>query len=197
MSSSKGCFAGFDGGGISVETASRATITDCIFTGNRAQRGGGFACGAEATLRGCLIADNRSLEWGGGVEIFYPGRASFERTIVWGNCAQDGAGQIHLDVDTTLDFACSLYDPNDVVLLGTGTVTNSGANVSTAPNFCYPLACASAPIVGGDYHLQAVSPALAASSPCGERIGPFDAACSAQTPVVPLSWSEIKRIYGR
>jgi hypothetical protein len=191
----QGCRAEFFGGGLSVESHSRARIVDCVLTGNWAQRGGGFACNAEATLEGCLVSGNDTGQEGGGIAMIYPGIALLERTIVWGNCNNDGYGEVFVDEQTQITVSCSVIDPNGVVRYLSGDVIFSGTNVSTAPHFCFPLACSSAPVLGGDYHLQAVSPALAASSPCGQRIGPFDAACPSQTPVLTLPWSKLKSLY--
>jgi len=191
----QGCSAGFFGGGISIETHSRAHLTNCVFTGNHADRGGGFACNAEATFEGCLVSGNEANAEGGGVMIIYPGITTLERTIVWGNCGDDGYGEVCVDNEASITFACSVVDPGRIVKLGTGNATFSGTNVSTAPHFCYPLACQDAPTLGGDYHLQAVSPALPNASPCGERIGPYDAACPSQTPVTIVPWSRLKTLY--
>jgi hypothetical protein len=141
----QGCSAGFFGGGISIETHSRAHLTNCVFTGNHADRGGGFACNAEATFEGCLVSGNEANAEGGGVMIIYPGITTLERTIVWGNCGDDGYGEVCVDNEASITFACSVVDPGRIVKLGTGNATFSGTNVSTAPHFCYPLACTSAP----------------------------------------------------
>lgn len=190
----QGCSAGFEGGGISVETASRPLITDCIVTGNQALNGGGIACLAPATIVGCVVAGNVAQR-GGGFEAIYPASPILQRTIVWGNCGGDGGGEIYVDNEASASFACCVLDPAGIVTWGTGHVDYPGANVFGPPHFCFPLPCSSAPVLGGDYQLQAGSPCLAASSPCGQRIGPLDAACPEQTPVHRLTWSAAKRLY--
>jgi hypothetical protein len=190
----QGCTAGFEGGGISVETASRPVVTDCVVTGNRALNGGGIACLASATIVGCVVAGNVAQR-GGGLEAIYPAAPVIERTIVWGNCDGDGGGEIFVDNEASASFACSVLDPARIVTSGTGHVDYPAANVLGAPHFCFPLSCADAPVLGGDYQLQAGSPCLAAGSPCGERIGPLDAGCPQQTPVHALTWTAAKRLY--
>jgi hypothetical protein len=191
----RSCQANF-GGGLSIETASSPTVTDCVLTGNRANRGAGVYLAAGGTLEGCVIAGNTAIEFGGGIMANFPSTAEVRRTIVWGNCGEDGGGEIYIDLDTNLDFGCSVIDSLGIVRAGIGsTVTYSGANVFSAPHFCFPLPCTTAPVRGGDYRVQAASPCLAAASPCGERIGPLDQGCPSQTLLVPTSWTKVKAGY--
>ena len=200
----EGCYAGFEGGGVTIETISNPTLTNCVITGNRAARGGGVGCNAGGTLRDCVIAGNTVADptgtqgalYGGGIAVLYPGALLLERTIVAGNCAPDGAGEVFADNLARVDFACSVLDPANIATFGTGVVNAPrGSNVFERPLFCYPLACASAPIAGGDYHVQAGSPGLAATSPCGLLIGGLGLGCPAQSQVQPVTWSRLKSVF--
>jgi hypothetical protein len=191
----EGCYADY-GGGLSIEFASDPMLRDCSITGNRATSGGGGVnAQAFGTMEGCLIAGNSAVRWGGAVSVRPEATIHLQRTIVWGNCGGDGGGEIFLDFDARISFACSVVDSSDIVHDTTNILTYDGTNVFGPPHFCFPLACSSAPVVGGDYQLQAGSPCLAAASPCGERIGPLDAACAAQTPAAPISWTSFKDLY--
>lgn len=197
----QGCYAGFEGGGVTIETISNATLTNCIITGNRATRGAGVFCNAGGTLRDCVIAGNAAADpsgiqgalYGAGVAVGYPGSLQLERTIVAENCAPDGAGEIFADEAAQIDFACSVLDPLGIVVFGSGVVHTPAGNVFERPHFCYPLACAQAPVVGGDYHLQAGSPGL--GSACSPVIGGLGLGCAAQSQVRGVTWSRLKSVY--
>jgi hypothetical protein len=198
----RGCYAGFEGGGVTIETASNPTLIDCVITGNVASRGGGVGLNADATIIGTLIVGNAAvqpdvgLSFGGGIAVVFPSHLTLERTIVSGNCAPDGGGEIFVDFGSVLNVGCSAFDPAGIVVTGTGMVIHTSPNVTTAtPAFCYPLGCDTAPTTGGDYTLQAGSPGLPPTSPCGQRIGPYDQGCIAQPAIEPTTWSRLKRIY--
>lgn len=197
----QGCYAGFEGGGVTIETISNATLTNCIITGNRATRGAGVFCNAGGTLRDCVIAGNAAADpsgmqgalYGAGIAVGFPGSLVLERTIVADNCAPDGAGEIFADEAAQIDFACSVLDPAGITTFGSGVVNTPPGNVFERPRFCYPLACAQAPVVGGDYHLQAGSPGL--GSACSPVIGGLGLGCAAQSQVRGVTWSGLKAIY--
>jgi hypothetical protein len=197
----RGCYAGFEGGGITIETASFPIIRDCVVTGNVASRGAGIGCNADARIIGCLIAGNRAvqpdigLSFGGGIAVVFPASLYLERTIVTDNCAPDGGGEIFVDNGASLSFACSVFDPDGIVVSGSGMVSYPSANLFAAPAFCFPLGCDAAPSTGGDYTLQAGSPGLEPSSPCGQRIGPYAQGCGAQSAIESTTWSRLKGIY--
>jgi len=199
----EGCFAGFQGGGITIETASNPTIRDCTVTGCTALFGGGIGCSAEATIINCIVAGNASastprwpgVPYGAAVAVIYPGRPLFQRVIVGNNCAPDGAGEIFIDDGGILAFGCSVFDPATIVTNGSGAWSAASLNVAGRPAFCFPLDCGRAPTVGGDYHLQVGSPGLAATSPCGQDIGPLGQGCVAQTRVEGVSWGRVKGLY--
>jgi hypothetical protein len=71
----------------------------------------------------------------------------------------------------------------------------AGDNVTTAPRFCFPLACTRSPIDGGDYTVQEGSPCLASLSPCGQIIGSLGMGCISQTPVTPTTWTLLKSAF--
>ena len=191
----EGCFAGILGGGISVETQSHATLRGCIVTGNRAPIGGGIECQAGVVLEDCVVAGNAATTRGGGLEVIYPASVTATRTIVWGNCAPAGGGDLYVGLETTLALTCSVYDPSLAVVEPGGNLQAASGNVTTAPRFCFPLACTRAPIDGGDYTVQAGSPCLASESPCGQVIGLLGEGCPSQTPVTPATWTHLKSVF--
>jgi hypothetical protein len=192
----EGCFAGILGGGISIETQSNATLRRCIVTGNRAPIGGGIECQNDVVLEDCVVAGNAATTRAGGIEVLFPARVQATRTIVWGNCAPEpNGGELYVGLETTLALACSVYDPARVVVEVGGNFEATNGNVTTAPRFCFPLACTRAPIDGGDYTVQDGSPCLASASPCGQTIGALGRGCSSQTPAVPTTWTHIKATY--
>jgi len=191
----EGCFAGILGGGISVETQASATVRGCLVTGNRAPIGGGMYSEVRLTLQDCVIAGNAATTRGGGLELTFPANVTVTRTIVWGNCAPQGFGELYVGLETTLALGCSVYDPSLVVVEVGGDLQAAGDNVTTAPRFCFPLVCTRAPIVGGDYTVQDGSPCLASQSPCGQIIGSLGRGCGSQTPVTPTTWTHLKSVF--
>jgi len=72
------------------------------------------------------------------------------------------------------EFTCCALDSSGIA----ASASYNGLQVFTDPLFCGPAAWQTAPTESGDYDLSAASPCLAATSPCGERIGARDQACA-------------------
>ncbi len=199
----EGCFAGFQGGGITIESLSSPTIRDCVVTGCAAQFGGGIGCSAFGTITNCIFAGNKAVTippwngppFGAGIAVKGQGTPQFQRVLVGNDCTPDGAGDIFIETQATFAVGCSVFDPDNIVKQGFGAISVTSPNVAGRPAFCFPLDCGLAPVVGGDYHLQAGSPGLVATSPCGQDIGPLGQGCVAQTRVEGVSWGRVKGMY--
>ncbi|MEZ4650248.1 MAG: right-handed parallel beta-helix repeat-containing protein [Candidatus Eisenbacteria bacterium] len=183
------CSAGIQGGGISIETGSTAEVENCSFIGNFAPLGGGVANHATVIMVGCTIAGNRA-EYGGGIALYAFTVGTYERTLVWGNCATESGDQIWTDNGAgSLTLECSLVDPDGVVETNPNTVIWN-QSVTSDPLFCEPISCSEAPFSGGDFSVSPGSPALHAGSPCGALIGAFEYGTCNVSPY--RSWGQIK-----
>jgi hypothetical protein len=183
------CTAGIQGGGISIESGSDPVVEDCVFAGNRAPLGGGLACQATPTLRGCTIAGNYA-DFGGGIDCLPFALGTFERTLVWGNCAGSGGGDLYVDASSEASFACSGIDSSGVEV-NQGILDYDGDVRFDDPGFCVPISCEQAPTGDGDYAIGERSPYAAGNSPCGQRVGALDPACDS-APTERTSWGWIK-----
>lgn len=100
---------GDNGGGIHMgqardasKTPSKATITDTKILENEAigsGEGGGVYVGtrADATLKGCTVANNKSVSTGGGIAAKL-GTVTLDDTTVENNQAVNGGGLFHLGI---------------------------------------------------------------------------------------------------
>ena len=100
---------GNNGGGIHTgeardasKTPSKATITDTTILENEAigsGEGGGVYVGtrADATLKGCTVANNKSVSTGGGIAAKL-GTVTLDDTTVENNQAVNGGGLFHLGI---------------------------------------------------------------------------------------------------
>ena len=99
-----------NGGGIHIgeardtsKTPSKATITDTKILDNEAigsGEGGGVYVGgprADATLKGCTVANNKSVSTGGGIAAKL-GTVTLDDTTVENNQAVNGGGLFHLGI---------------------------------------------------------------------------------------------------
>ncbi|MDP2895186.1 MAG: right-handed parallel beta-helix repeat-containing protein [bacterium] len=156
--------SGFYGGGVcggSLDTATRATIRNCVIAGNAADQGGGIAfcdgiirntliygntagyggglayCGG--VIRNCTVADNSS-SWGGGL---HDCEATVVNCIIWGNIADQDPQMFHTSEPT---YSC----------IQDWTGTGEG-NITAHPYFVHAEA--------GDYRLRTWSPCIDAGDP--------------------------------
>ncbi|MEZ4648055.1 MAG: hypothetical protein R3E97_04570 [Candidatus Eisenbacteria bacterium] len=174
----RGSTAELNGGGVYLLDAS-PRLEGCLFAGNAATQGGGlFAEGSSVPrLVGCTIADNSAAGYGGGIYTSAPDSLHFERSILYGNCADLGGAEARIDVSGAI-FAssCSLADSSGVD--GTGVVVWSPNDVFGNPRFCAPVDCGLAPTTTGVYTVRAGAPVLAEGSPCGLQIGSGGEGCA-------------------
>jgi parallel beta-helix repeat protein len=157
------------GYGVDLGGSSQAELVNCEVSGNAL---GGVSGGGR--IVGCTIANN---QWHGlnvGVVDM-----TVERSIIWGNCAEQGS-DIYVD-GARLTLTCCAWPDSGVYTIRGGQVISDGPQVKTDPRYCGALPCPdpgeASP--GGDYTLRSDSPCLAAFSPCQEQIGFHGVGCSA------------------
>lgn len=185
------CSAGIQGGGISVETGSIAQIENSSFIGNIAPLGGGLANHATVILIGCTIAANRA-QFGGGVALYTFNEGTYERTLIWGNCATTQGDQIWTDnFASALTLDCCLVDSSGVFEYNPDTI-DWGDSISADPHFCDPTLCSEAPFDAGDFSVSTESPALPSRSPCGALVGAVEFGPCNLAPVERLGWGTLK-----
>lgn len=174
------------GGAIKISNDEGTTIIErCLFHDNRAGGGGAIASPQALFVRESTFSANESETLGGA---FIGATATFERTIVWGNCAV-GEGDEMFGGNIT--FICSATDSSG---LAGGSFIFEGDQVFEDPIFCGPAPCGSP---GGDYTLSAASPCTPESSPCGRLIGALGVGCVPPTVVERGTWGWIKAPFRR
>ena len=157
------------GFGVGLYGAPEAEIVNCEISRNAM----GGVHGGPGRIVGCTIANNQhyGLVIGGNITV--------ERSIIWGNCAEQGS-DIFVD-GASLTLNCCAWPDSGVYTIRGGQVISNGPQVKTDPHFCGPLPCPnpgeSSP--GGDYSLRSDSPCLAEFSPCQEQIGFRGVGCPA------------------
>ncbi|MEP7373099.1 MAG: choice-of-anchor Q domain-containing protein [Chitinophagaceae bacterium] len=75
------------GGGGAISVIRPYNITNCTFTGNKAETAGALRLGPNGSITNCTITANVSSFGGGGIQIFCCGSASIKNSIVAGNSA--------------------------------------------------------------------------------------------------------------
>jgi len=159
--------------------SSFVTVTNTLIAGNHcggSEGGGAYVASSNPLFTSVTFAGNHSGVSGGALAL-YSTHATFDRSILWGNCADAGWDGVAMSGSgTTAAFLCSDVTPGDVG--GTGSPSFDANCFDADPLFCGPEACLAAPIEAGDYALDTASPAAAASSPCGALVGALDVACS-------------------
>jgi predicted outer membrane repeat protein len=181
----------WDRGGAGGALYGSGIAERCLFEGNFAQDNGGATSGSW-TIRNSTISANYTEDSdgkGGGVYVTGFSESTLENTIVWGNCAANGA-EAYADFEDvsagTLIFSCCATDSTQVQ--GPGTIEYQGEQVFSDPIFCDPAVCEE---TDGDYTVRSDSPCLPDVSPCGELIGLLGVGCS-PTLVESTSWGRIK-----
>lgn len=150
---------GCGGGAVYNHTCSGVEITECVFTGNSADRGGGiYNYQSTPELVNCLFASNAATG-GGGAVCCHESNVSLMNCTVAGNRASDGAG-IYGNGCTPKITNCILWDNVPDQLSGPATVTYS----NVAGESVYPGAgnIHAAPLFAeaDDYRLRAPSPCV-------------------------------------
>jgi len=194
----QGNTTGERGGAIATDFDGEITLRNCVITGNVAEiAGGALSSTAFFTLEGCVVVGNRSEGHAGGIDVRYGTRSSsMDRTILWGNCAEE--------------MAMNLFSEK-LVKKGAFTVTCSAIDVDPAmsgattfidchegdPLLCDPPDCSTAPVTGGDFTVAENSHCLPGDSPCGSLIGAEGMGCGPLVPIATTTWSALKGRYER
>lgn len=197
------CTASFQGGGLSIEFGANPRLERCVVTGNRARFGGGVAndanpfTGPPPHFVECTIASNFADDSGGGIACFESSKSTFERVVVWGNCAVQQGAEVLVERFSQTGFACSVIDLSGIH--DEGTLDLGKDNLfDIPPGFCMPDSCTSAPSDRGDYGVEDASPCLAEKSPCGLDVGGIGrGACAIPDPVIDSGWGKLKSVLGK
>jgi len=164
------------GGGLFCNS-SFLTFTNTLIAGNHAvatDGGGAYVASSFPSFTGVTFAGNRTGGTGGAVYL-YSADATFDHSILWGNCADTQYDVVSMGGSgSSATFLCSDASPAEVG--GTGTSSFDADCLDADPLFCGPADCLDAPTALGDYTLDSISPAGPANVPCG-RMGALDVAC--------------------
>jgi hypothetical protein len=183
------------GGGISSATSS-PTIRSTQITGNVASESGGgiryfSQFMAAPRIESVTVSGNES-PIGGGIECLEEVSLQVKRSIIWDNCADEGAELRLANAGSAVFLTCSDVDTSGVWLEDPAAqfIFEGGDNVSQDPVFCDPIQCAQSPTTAGTFALDAGSPCSAAHAPDGcSLIGAFPVDCDVAADA-PLGSSE-------
>ncbi len=157
------------GGGMQNYT-STPSLTNVSFTGNdAAEHGGGLYnyAGSHALLTNVTFSGNQAGGQGGGM-YNYTSSPQVQNSILWGNAAAAGPQVYNLLAPgiSPASFKYSLIEGcNPGGVWNSACGTDGGNNLPDAdPLFVAPVSAASAPTTTGDYHLEALSPAINAGN---------------------------------
>jgi parallel beta-helix repeat protein/predicted outer membrane repeat protein len=193
------------GGGVWIRDGSRATLINCLISGNSAQYGGGISCWEKnsTTIINCTVTDNFASSCGGGIDSYstysYP---TISHCILLGNSASNGPEISLRSSSSPSSLTVSYSDVQGgqaaVYIEYPCMLTWGTWNIALDPLFLAPSA--------GDYHLAANSPCIDAGDPAytpepaetdidgesrltGARvdIGADESAFIAKTPVIGCS----------
>ena len=92
---------GMDGGGFH-SLVGVSTITNCVFTGNTAQWGGGLNCAGETIITRCLIANNSASTNGGGIFTFGGGHMEITESVISSNSTFGSGGGVYITGTNTI-----------------------------------------------------------------------------------------------
>ena len=138
-------------GGLSCSGCENVEISNCVFTGNSAEDGGGamvFGGNSNVSIRNCTVSGNKvsSIDRfgaGGGISC-YSENVSIDNSILWGNEGPEGP-QIYVggDSNTSVSYTDVQGGQDDVYVGGDGTLNWGEGNMETNPGFA----------LAGDWHL--------------------------------------------
>jgi len=162
-----------DGGGM-YNTESSPTLTNCTFSGNTAGIFGGGMLNIESspTLTNTIFSGNTTGTFGGGM-FNVLSNTTLTNCIIWNNSAAGSMASASASVfnaSPNSEFSHSLIANSG----GSGSWdsaigTDGGNNIAADPLFVAPLAPGLN--TGGDYRLQACSPAINAGSNAAVPMG--------------------------
>ncbi len=180
------------GGGCAVgdemEGELSAEFTDCVFTANSADVGGGLFCWGEATasLDHCTITGNVVTGNGAGVYVEHDLTSiTLSNTIAAFNLGGEG---MRCDAGASATLTCCDVFGNsggDWVGCLDGQL-GTGGNICEDPLFCGPGS--------GDFTLHADSPCAPEHNPDCGLIGAWPVGCE-ETPVERTTWGAVKALF--
>ncbi len=153
--------------GLNYQTA---TVTGCVFAGNKASYGSAIHLyGATANLSNLTIFDNQAGPEGGAIDYFNNQTATISNCVMASN-----SGAIWFNPDNAepeLTIECTdIYGNTEGDWTGDiASFADINGNFSLAPIFCNPENSVFAP--------AASSPLLPENNSCGELIGALDLGC--------------------
>jgi hypothetical protein len=171
------------GGGGVYCWASNSNFVNCIIEGNKCDedggsKGGGLSLGDYSPkLKNCLIIDNSSLAWGGGIYINNDCKPEITNCTISGNSARwGGAICSHWGCTTNL-VNCIIWDNSYRYILQDESVTTitysdvqggweGEGNISENPLFFDSA--------NNDFHLLPGSPCINTGNPTGNYSGQLD-----------------------
>jgi len=157
--------SGLYGGGFALRDSS-ATLENCVFGQNQAERGGGFYCEASTcTVRGCTFVGNDASTAGGATFRSGDGILLLDSSIFWNNTSPAGR-TLAMGGGTAVVGHCDVQGGVASVAVGSGSLTFAANNIEDDPLF--------ADAGGSDYHLLPDSPCINAGSPTAFGLGEFD-----------------------
>ncbi len=159
------------GGGMSnlgEYGVSSPALTNVTFSGNQAGAGGGMLNNGEygvssPVLTNVTFSGNQAYYGGGGMYNDADGGVSspaLTNVILWGNTADSGNQLYNKDATPILSYTLIQSRTNDIYNTGSTTVTYGAGILTRDPLFAAPIPATAAPTTGGDYRLQACSPAI-------------------------------------
>jgi hypothetical protein len=107
------------GGGLYHCCGSKPILTNCVFSGNTANSDGGgmYSSGAKATLINCTFSKNEANN-GGGVYKYESSNSTMTNCIFWGNTANVLGKQIAIkDGSVSVSYSCiqEESEPNNII----------------------------------------------------------------------------------
>jgi predicted outer membrane repeat protein len=185
-----------EGGAIYADGS--LVLENCLLSGNRASGNGGavMSIGEGFEVRNCTFSGNRA-DGGYGGAIHSRG-GNFGTSILHADCAGVAGGGDEIFAESGwMTFDCCLVDSGGIG--GGATQEWYNEHLTSDPLFCGPLNCANAPTVAGDYTLSAagdcLSPCLEQTSPCGMLIGARGAGTCGCSPILKVTWGQLRMLF--
>ncbi len=132
-----------NGSGLYLTAESKPIISNTIFCGNKAERGGAIICfqNSSPIFINVSIINNKAIEAGGGICLGNNNYCTFKNSIIWANQAPDGSTIAFNNSSikpSTVEFTYSNIDTthNNWISQDNGNVIWGPGNISEDPLFC-------------------------------------------------------------
>lgn len=158
------------GGGIYTEFDTPYTMINVLFSGNRANLGGGLynqgSTNGDRIMTNVTMSGNDAELRGGAIDR--PKGTTFRNTIIWNNRDSSGAGTADATMD---DFSSSdIIEVSNSLLQGypanefPGSDNLDGTDPDNNPDFVTPVSPVGAPSLSGNLRLREGSPVIDAGN---------------------------------